>query len=163
MVYTLYNNNILSYNKSQIIMSAHKVYIIIIVANFVIILTATHSELLVITKLEILILVKWMFLGNDHKLNEGNQWFTQLFLSAKYIVVNLSTITSPLPPLAKLSLRSVVLWLIASRHCLWYSSSIVNVAIPLPRASVMRDTAPAAPPADTPSTRLTYTSSGCLP
>ena len=55
--------------------------------------------------------------------------------------------TRPCPPRARPSFKSAGRLLIASRRFFWYSSSIVSEAIPLPRAPVIRPTAPAAPPA----------------
>jgi len=60
---------------------------------------------------------------------------------------NSHTMTSPCPPRARPSFKFSGRLLIASRRFFWYSSSIVSVAMPLPRAPVMRLTAPAAPPA----------------
>jgi len=56
------------------------------------------------------------------------------------------TMTRPLPPRANPSVTSAGCLFFASSLFFWYSSSIVIVAMPLPRAPVTFDTAPAAPP-----------------
>lgn len=61
--------------------------------------------------------------------------------------LSLRTFSSPFPPLARLSPKSLGGRFISSRRFCWYSLSIVMAARPLPTDPVILETMPAAPPA----------------
>lgn len=68
--------------------------------------------------------------------------------------------TRPRPPWAKPSVKPV--GRLASRRFFWKSSSIVSVAMPWPRAPVIRLTAPAAPPTHRTAALILVLTDHCL-
>ena len=74
--------------------------------------------------------------------------FIYLFIIYLYLFISWvrATFRKPLPPLARLSPKSLGGRFISSRRFCWYSLSMVMAASPFPTEPVIRDTMPAAPP-----------------